>query len=367
MMASLLDRTVIDSSGIDTTVVPANDLLLRACRREPVPRPPVWIMRQAGRYLAEYRRVREIAGDFVKLVRSPELAAEVTVQPVDLIGVDAAILFSDILVIPDAMGCGLSVEENVGPRLARTVRSAADLDWLQEVEPERDLAYVMDAIRACRRRLANRVPLIGFAGAPWTLAAYMIEGAGTKNFSGAKRLLMSDARTAHRLLERVADAVGRHLLAQVHAGAQVVQLFESWGGALSPDDFREFALPHLATAAGIARRGGAPVIVFAPGCGTMLEEIANATGADVLGVDWHTPAAEARRVADRCGVAIQGNLDPCALYAPVASVRDRTRAMLRAMHGPGVIANLGHGILPDTPVEGARTFVDTVQSWTGIS
>ncbi len=341
----------------------ANDLLLRACRRESVARPPVWIMRQAGRYLAEYRHVREQAGDFVRLVRTPELAAEVTLQPVDLIGVDAAILFSDILVIPDAMGLGLSVEENVGPRLASTVRSGADVDRLRYVEPERDLAYVMDAMRLCRQRLAGRVPLIGFAGAPWTLAAYMIEGGGTKTFSAAKRLLMTDRRVAHRLLETVADAVGRHLAAQVRAGAQVVQIFESWGGALSPEDFREFALPHLATAASIARTAGAPVIVFAPGCGTMLEEIAITTGADVVGIDWHTPAAEARRVANRCGVAIQGNLDPCCLYGPPSEVRSRTERMLAAMDGAGVIANLGHGILPDTPVEGARAFVNTVRAW----
>jgi len=341
-----------------------NDLLLRACRREAVERPPVWIMRQAGRYLTEYRTVRERAGDFVSLVRNPELAAEVTLQPVDLIGVDAAIVFSDILVIPDAMGLGLSVQENIGPRLASTVRSAADLEMLRYVEPERDLTYVLDGIRLCRQRLAGRVPLIGFAGAPWTLAAYMIEGGGTKNFSVAKRLLMTDRRLAHRLLDTVADTVGRHLVAQVRAGAQAVQIFESWGGALSPDDFREFALPHLATAASIARTAGAPVIVFAPGCGPMLEEIAITTGADVVGVDWHTPPAEARRVADRCGVAIQGNLDPCCLYAPPAEVRSRTQRMLAAMNGAGMIANLGHGILPDTPVEGARAFVNAVRDWT---
>ncbi|MGZ8493725.1 MAG: uroporphyrinogen decarboxylase family protein, partial [Gemmatirosa sp.] len=219
---------------------PGDDLLLRACRREPVERPPVWMMRQAGRYLPEYRAVRARA-DFVTMLRTPSLAAEVTLQPVDRLAVDAAIVFSDILVIPDAMGLALTVDERVGPRLATPVRTSLDLARLREVVPERDLAHVLDTIRLVCARLAGRVPVIGFAGAPWTLAAYMIEGGGTATFSAAKRMLMTQPRVAHELLARVADAVGQHLAAQVAAGAQVVQLFESWGGALAPAEFRTFA------------------------------------------------------------------------------------------------------------------------------
>ncbi|MGI8818566.1 MAG: uroporphyrinogen decarboxylase, partial [Gemmatimonadales bacterium] len=221
-----------------------NDLLLRACRREPVERPPVWMMRQAGRYLPQYRAVRERA-DFLTMVGTPELAVEVTLQPVDLIGVDAAIVFSDILVVPQAMGMTLTVEDGVGPRFHDPVRSSAGFDRLRDVDPEEGLSHVLDAVRLARRALAGRVPLIGFAGAPWTLMSYMIEGGGSKSFSLAKRLLVEDPARAHRLLGRLADIVGRFLVAQVKAGAQVVQLFDSWSGALGPRDFREFALPYL--------------------------------------------------------------------------------------------------------------------------
>jgi len=339
-----------------------NDLFLRACRREPVERPPVWMMRQAGRYLPEYRAVRA-RSDFLTMVGTPELAVEVTLQPVDLIGVDAAIIFSDILVIPQAMGMSLTVEEGTGPRFHHPLRGPADLERLRDVVPEEGLGYVLEALRLARRELADRVPLIGFAGAPWTLMSYMVEGSGSKSFARAKRFLVEEPRRAHELLGRLARTVGEFLAAQVSAGAQAVQLFDSWAAALGPSDFREFALPYLAEAARIARGAGAPVIAFAPGAGWALEEIADATGADVIGVDWQTDAGAARRrLADR-PVALQGNLDPCWLYGAPPLIRERTREMLEAFGGRGHIANLGHGILPDVPVANARAFVEAVREW----
>ena len=351
-----------DVRALDVDATPTARLL-RAARRLPVDRPPVWIMRQAGRYLPEYRAVRQKA-DFMTMVRTPELAAEVTVQPVDLVGVDAAIVFSDILVVPSAMGMDLRVEEKVGPYFTDPLRTPADVAALRDVEPEESLAYMLDAIRMTRRALGGRVPVIGFAGAPWTLAAYMIEGGSSKQFAAVKRMAMAEPVLLHGLLGRLADIVGRFLVAQAHAGAQMLQLFDSWASALAPDEFRRFALPYLARTAAIARTAGVPLVVFAPGAGWALEEIAEATGADVLGVDWHTDGRRARRVADQRARAVQGNLDPCCLYAPPSEIRRRTRAMLASLEGPGHIANLGHGVLPDTPVDHVRAFVDTVREWT---
>jgi len=338
-----------------------HDLLLRACRREAVERPPVWIMRQAGRYLPEYRALRERA-DFLTLVTDPALAAEATLLPVDLIGVDAAILFSDILVVPRAMGMELRVEDGIGPRFPAPLRVAADLDRLRDVTPEEELRFVLDAIRLVRDELGDRAPLIGFAGAPWTLACYMIEGHGVQRPDLAKRLVAESPALAHALLARLAAVVGRFLQAQIRAGAHVVQIFESSAGALAPADFREFALPYLATAVRLARGGdaGAPVIAFAPGAGWALEEIARETGAEVVGIDWQTDPEEARRRLSP-SVAVQGNLDPSWLHAPPKIIQERTRAMVRAFRGPGYIANLGHGILPDTPVEHAQAFVEAVK------
>jgi uroporphyrinogen decarboxylase len=287
----------------------------------------------------------------------------VTLQPVDVLGVDAAIIFSDILVVPDAMGMALSVEEGTGPRFQDPIAAPSDLERLRAVDVERDLAYVLDAIRLTRAELRGRVPLIGFAGAPWTLMSYMVEGSGTKTFARAKRFLVEQPESAHALLRRLAAAVGRFLEAQVAAGAQAVQLFDSWAAALGPRDFREFALPYLAEAAQPARRAGVPVIAFAPGAGWALEEIATASGADVIGVDWQTDAGEARRRLSSMPVALQGNLDPTWLYAPPAEIRSRTHAMLEAFGGVGHIANLGHGILPDVPVEHAASFVRAVKEW----
>jgi uroporphyrinogen decarboxylase len=347
---------------VTATATPRNDLLLRALRREPVERPPVWMMRQAGRYLPEYRAVRANS-DFLTMCRTPALAVEVTLQPLDLVGVDAAIIFSDILVVPEAMGMHLTLDEGVGPQFPSPIRGMADLGRLRPVEPRDQLAYMLDAVRLARREIGGRVPLIGFAGAPWTLAAYMVEGKGTKQFAVAKRMLFEQPALAHALLDRLATAVGDFLVAQVEAGAQVVQLFESWAGSLGPEEFRTFALPYLVRAARRAQEAGVPVIVFAPGAGWALGEIARATGADAVGVDWHTAPQDARAQLQGLPVAMQGNLDPCALYAPPAEIRRRAHAMIEAFGPIGHVANLGHGILPDVPPAHARAFVDAVKEW----
>jgi uroporphyrinogen decarboxylase len=339
-----------------------NDLFLRACRREPVERTPVWMMRQAGRYLPSYREVRTRA-DFLTMVGTPDLAVEVTLHPVDQLGVDAAIIFSDILVVPQAMGMSLTVEDGIGPRFHDPLRCEADFRRLRPVVPEESLDYVLSALKLARKELDGRVPLIGFAGAPWTLMSYMVEGAGSKSFSLAKRLLVEDPARAHDLLGRLADAVGSFLVAQVQAGAQAVQLFDSWSGAVGPRDFREFVLPYLARSARRAAGAGAPVIVFAPGSAWALEEVAEATKADVIGIDWQTDATDARRRLPAEQIAMQGNLDPCWLYAAPSEIRQRTHRMLEAFGSTGHIANLGHGILPDVPVSHAQAFVTAVKEW----
>ncbi|MEP6781676.1 MAG: uroporphyrinogen decarboxylase [Gemmatimonadaceae bacterium] len=354
---------ILETTPLTSPAAPLlNDRLIRACRRETVDRPPVWMMRQAGRYLPEYRAVRA-GSDFLSMVRTPELAAEVTLQPIDILNVDAAIIFSDILVIPSAMGMTLRVDDGVGPRFDSPLRSPGDLNSLRDVEPERDLRYTLDAIRLVRRELDGKVPVIGFAGAPWTLAAYMIEGGGSPNFQHAKRALLGDPKFMRTLLSRLAREVGAFLLAQVEAGAQVLQLFDSWAGALTPQDYRDFALPALAEAAAIAKTSGVPLIVFPHGASWALEEVAIATKADAISVDWRIDPAEAKRIGDKLGVAVQGNLDPSVLYATPDVIRARTQSMLRDFGGLGHIANLGHGIFPDIPVEHARTFVDTVREW----
>jgi uroporphyrinogen decarboxylase len=335
-----------------------NDLLLRACRREPVERPPVWLMRQAGRYLPEYRALRA-RHDFLTLLRTPELAAQVTSLPVDLLGVDAAILFSDILVIPMALGLELTVADGTGPVLGGRIRNDADVARLLPFEPEDSLAWQLEAIRLTVNTLA--VPLIGFAGGPWTLASYMIEGRGSADFRLARRLLAESPALAHGLLDRLADAAGRSLAAQARAGARVLQVFESSAGALSPRDYQEFALPYLARAVRAARETGVPVIVFAPGANCPLDRTVRATGADVIGIDWRTDPAEARARLAECEVACQGNLDPALLFAPPSVIRERVAAMVAGFGHLGYIANLGHGVLPDTPVEHVRAFIDAVR------
>jgi uroporphyrinogen decarboxylase len=337
-----------------------NTLFLDACKRKPTPRTPVWMMRQAGRYLPEYRAIRATT-DFLTLCKTPELASEVTIQPVDILGVDAAIIFSDILVVPEAMGMQLIIEEGKGgPRFPSPLRTADDIDRLVVPDPDVRLRYVMDALRLTRQRLNDRVPVIGFSGSPWTLAAYMVEGHGTKNFRYPKELLFNEPALAQRLLAKLADAVSAYLSAQVAAGAQAVQIFDTWGGILTPDLFREFSLRWIGEIVARLRPTGVPVIVFCKDCSHSLEQIA-ATGCHVIGCDWTTDIGEARR---RVGaqVALQGNMDPTILYAAPERIRSEVRSVLAKYgHGPGHIFNLGHGILPDIPVDHARVFIRSVQ------
>ena len=341
----------------------SNDLLLRALLRQPTPRTPVWMMRQAGRYLPEYRATRERAGSFLALCTTPDLACEVTLQPLARFRLDAAILFSDILTIPHAMNLGLDFESGEGPRIARPVQTAADIARLGVPDPERELRYVMDAVRLVRRELGGRVPLIGFAGSPWTVATYMVEGGSSKTFGAIKGLMYGAPRDLRRLLAILADATGTYLNAQIAAGAQAVMLFDTWGGVLTPSTYREFSLEYMnRIVEGLAREHDGhrvPVILFTKGGGAWLEDMV-ASGCDALGVDWTTDLSDARRVcADR--VALQGNLDPGVLYAPPAQIRDRVAQVLASYGaGHGHVFNLGHGIHPDVPPESALAMVEAV-------
>jgi len=337
-----------------------NDLFLRACRREPVERTPVWMMRQAGRYLPEYRAIRAKV-DFLTLCKTSELAAEVSIQPVDILGVDACIIFSDILIVPEAMGMKLFVEEGTGgPRFESPIRTRADINNLTVPDPNHELKYVMDALRLTRKNLNNRVPLIGFAGSPWTLATYMVEGKGSKNFRSIKELIYSKPNDAHALLDKLARTVAAYLSAKIEAGAQAVQIFDTWGGILPPDEFKEFSLRYIEQTLNLVKRNGAPTIVFCKDCGHSLEVIAN-TGCDVVGLDWSIDIAKARMmVGSYC--ALQGNLDPSMLYAPPERIREGVKKILEKFgKGAGHIFNLGHGILPDIPVEHAKAFVQCVK------
>ena len=336
---------------------------LRALRREPVDCTPVWIMRQAGRYLPEYRATRARAGSFVNLCKTPELACEVTLQPLARFPLDAAILFSDILTIPDAMGLGLSVDEGVGPRLARPVRTPEDIAKLGVPDPETELRYVMDAVRLIRRELHERVPLIGFAGSPWTLACYMIEGEGSSSFARAKALAWNDPATMHRLLDVVARSVAAYLAAQAAAGAQALMVFDTWGGLLAPDMFRDFSLRYLAQIAQSLKMHNVasqvPLILFSKGANGHLEALAD-TGCAALGLDWTIALGEARaRVGQR--VALQGNLDPAVLHAAPDTIRAEVKKALGSFGAhPGHVFNLGHGITPNVDPERLAVLVDAV-------
>ena len=336
---------------------------LRALRREPVDCTPVWIMRQAGRYLPEYRATRARAGSFVKLCKTPELACEVTLQPLARFPLDAAILFSDILTVPDAMGLGLSVEEGTGPRLAHPVRSGADIARLAVPDPETELRYVMDAVRLIRSELGERVPLIGFAGSPWTLACYMIEGEGSSSFARAKALAWNEPATMHELLDVVARAVAAYLAAQAAAGAQALMVFDTWGGLLAADMFREFSLRYLAQIAQSLQSHNVasqvPLIVFSKGANGHLEALAD-TGCAALGLDWTIGLGEARaRVGER--VALQGNLDPAVLHASPHTIRAEVKKALDSFGPhPGHVFNLGHGITPDVNPEHLAVLVNAV-------
>ncbi len=321
-------------------------------------------MRQAGRYLPEYRAVRQQAGGFLDLCKTPELACEVTVQPVDLVGVDAAILFSDILVVPEAMGMELTFGAGEGPRFPEPVRSRADVERLPVPDPEDALGYVMEAVRQIRRALAGRVPLIGFSGSPWTLATYMVEGGGSKNYAKVKAMMFNEPETMHLLLGKLADAVAAYLNAQIANGVQAVQIFDTWGGILTTRDYREFSLAYMQriieqlTREHEGRR--VPVILYTKGGMGWLEAIADA-GPDVVGLDWTIDIDVARaRIGDR--VALQGNMDPAMLYANPERIRAEVKDILaRFGRGSGHVFNLGHGITPDVPVEHARAFVQAVK------
>jgi uroporphyrinogen decarboxylase len=335
------------------------DRFLKACKGEKPDCTPVWFMRQAGRYLPEYRAVRAKV-PFLTLCKTPDLAAEVTLQPVDILGVDAAILFSDILVVPEAMGMHLILDDG-GPQFPEPLRGPSDAKRLHVPDPERELRYVLDAIRLIRKQLAGRVPLIGFCGAPWTLAAYMIEGRTSRSFERAKAALLADEGFAHDLLSRISEALVLYLQAQLDAGADALQIFDSWAGALSPDDYSRLGAPYVARVVQALRRDKKqPVIVFGVETGELLGQLA-ATGADVVGVDWRVPLDDARgRVGP--AVALQGNLDPASLFLPTPALEQRVARVLREAReaGGGHVFNLGHGILPATPVENAKLAVELV-------
>ena len=338
-----------------------NDRFLRACRQQPVDRTPIWIMRQAGRYLPEYRELRSRVG-FLELCRTPELAAEVTLQPLRRFPLDAAILFSDIMLPLDAFGIAMTF--NPGPKIADPIRSRAQVDALRARPAGEALAFVANTVQLLRRELDGRAPLIGFCGAPFTLAAYLVQGEGKEGFGAVKRLMFSEPATLEALLEKLAVAMVDYLRLQVHAGAQAVQVFDSWAGILGAADYRRFALPYIQFLVNGVRDLGVPIIYFVNGAPHLLEAAATA-GSHVLGVCWRTPLDEvARRVGPT--LALQGNLDPHVLFSSPEVVRERTLELLDRMAGrPGHIMNLGHGILPETPIPSVDALIAAVHTYQG--
>jgi uroporphyrinogen decarboxylase len=340
-----------------------NDRLIRALLRQPVDVTPVWIMRQAGRYLPEYRKTRERAGDFMTLCKTPELACEVTLQPLQRFPLDAAILFSDILTIPDAMGLGLTVLEKQGPRFARPVRTLAEIRNLSIPDPEQELRYVMDAVRLVSRELDGKVPLIGFAGSPWTIGTYMIEGGSSKEYTLAKGMMYAEPATLHLLLGKLADSITSYLNAQIAAGVNVVMVFDSWGGVLSAECYREFSLQYMQRIVAGIKPGPdgnkVPVILFTKGGGLWVEQIAQA-GSDAIGIDWTADIGKVRlQVGSK--VAIQGNLDTAVLYSNPEVIRREVGKILDSYgHGSGHVFNLGHGIHPGIDPENVAALVTAV-------
>ena len=340
-----------------------NDRFIRALLRQPVDKTPIWVMRQAGRYLPEYREVRAKAGDFMTLCSTPELACEVTLQPLRRFELDAAILFSDILTIPDAMGLGLYFEQGEGPKFKTTISSAADVANLAVPDPEQELRYVMDAVRLIRKELDGSVPLIGFAGSPWTLATYMVEGGSSRDFYKIKSMLFADSDSAHQLLGKLADSVAIYLNAQIEAGAQAVMVFDSWGGALTTRHYKTFSLAYMQRIVDQLTRDKdgqqIPVILFTKGGGMWLPELA-ATGCDALGLDWSVNLAAARKqVGDR--VALQGNLDPAIMATDPQTIQTEVANILADFgNGSGHVFNLGHGITPQIDPENVAALVDAV-------
>jgi uroporphyrinogen decarboxylase len=362
-----------------------NDRLIRACRRLEVDRAPVWMMRQAGRYMPEYRALRA-KYDFMTMCKTPELAAEVSLQPYEILGVDAVIMFSDILVPVEAMGMKLDIVESKGPVLENPIRTEAQVEKLTVPDPVETMPFVMETIRLLRKRLDASAPLIGFAGAPFTLASYMVEGGGTRNYAEIKRMMYREPMTTHRLLDKLAETIILYVNAQIEAGAQVVQLFDTWAGELSAADYEEFALPYQRkiferinrdfsgrdfsgrdfSGRDFSGRGASgsnvPAILYVNGCSHILEKMVE-SGADVLSIDWRIDLAEARRrVGDR--VALQGNLDPCELLGTPETIAESVKEILKKGGGLGHIVNLGHGILPMVPVENARAFIEAAKAGT---
>ncbi len=339
--------------------MPYNDLFLRACRREPVERTPVWMMRQAGRFLKTYRDLREKA-DFLTLCKTPELAARATLLPVEAMDVDAAILFSDILIPVEAMGMELNFTP--APVFSEPVRTKAQIEKLHVPDPEAEVPFVMEAVRILRRELQERVPLIGFSGAPFTLASYMVEGGGSKNYIPFKSLMYQEPDLFTLLMDKITDTVILYLNAQIAAGAQALQIFDTWGGILTPEDYETYDLPYTRRVMDGLNRASVPVIHYV-GTGATLLPYSKKAGADVMGVDWRIGLDEARRILGP-EIGIQGNLDPSVLFAPIPEIERRVREILRkAGETPGHIFNLGHGILPSTPEENAKAFVDAVHTF----
>ena len=336
-----------------------NDLLLRVLRGEKTERTPVWMMRQAGRYLPEYMKLREKYG-FFERVQTPELACGITIQPVDIIGVDAAILFSDILVIPQAMGLEVQLIESKGPFLPAPIKTASDLKRVRVPDVDETLGYVFDAIKLIKQELNGRVPLIGFAGAPWTILCYMVQGKGSKTFDEAKEFCYTQPVLAHRLLQMITDTTIAYLKGQVKAGADTIQIFDSWGGLLSPEDFEIISLQYIRQIVD-AVKDIVPTIIFAKGAWHSLDAMA-ATGAHGLGIDWCINPKTARAFAGP-NIVLQGNFDPAKLLSPIPVIQKEVKAMLAAFEGNHHVANLGHGILPNVPVDHARAFVDAVKGY----
>lgn len=341
-----------------------NDLFLRACKKLPVERTPIWIMRQAGRYLPEYRAVRAKA-DFITMCKTPELAAEVTIQPVDIIGVDAAIIFSDILVIPEAMGMQFEMHEAKGPIFHNPIRNENDANQLKKIDPTKELKYVLDAVRLTKQNLNGRVPLIGFSGSPWTLLTYMVEGRGSKNFSELKKIIYNRPELAHSILDKLSDTVSDYLSAKIEAGCNALQIFDTWGGILSQKDFLEFSLPYVQKIISQIKRNDEPIIFFAKGVHHNLEKMGD-IGADVICLDWTMNLSEVRsKIGKR--VALQGNLDPTVLYANKDFIKKEVISVLESFgYGSGHIFNLGHGVLPDVNPENVRALVQFVKEESGV-
>jgi uroporphyrinogen decarboxylase len=336
-----------------------NDLLLRALRKEQVERPPVWMMRQAGRYLPDYIKLRN-KYDFFTRVQTPALACEITLQPVDQVGVDAAIIFSDILVIPQAMGLEVLMEEGKGPSLPKTIKTQADIDSLVTEGVQESLKYVMNALALTKSELMGRVPLIGFAGAPWTILCYMVEGKGSKTWDKAKQFAYTEPAMAHQLLQKITDITIQYLKAQVKAGADTVQVFDSWAGSLSPQDFRTYAQPYLLQIAD-ALKDDVPVILFPKGSWYALKDLAESS-ASGIGIDWAVSPQVARELTSN-NITLQGNFDPARLLAPIPQIKKWVKEMIDGFGVQNYIANLGHGITPNVPVDHAKAFVDAVKEY----